>query len=58
MKPTPLPEDETVTLEQLDVLVFYETLNVRNMYYEACGRLHQKPRQLTPVCLGMRSVPE
>jgi hypothetical protein len=54
--PETIPLPEVVPLEQLDVLVFYETLGVRQLYYDACRRLGQIPTELTPVCIGMRSV--
>jgi hypothetical protein len=49
-------EPNTIPLEQLDVLVFYETMGIRQLYYDACATLHQQPRELTPIRLGMRSV--
>lgn len=42
--------------DQIDKMVYSETLRVRQLYYSACERLRQKPRQLSPVVLMQRSV--
>lgn len=44
--------------DQLDKMVYSETFRVRNMYYQACHNLGLTPRELTPVTLMQRSVPE
>jgi len=44
--------------DKIDKMVYSETFKIRSMYYEACSRLGLTPRDLTPVTLMQRSVPE
>ena len=47
-----------MSVDNLDKQVYTETYQIRDLYYEACARLGLKPRELTPVVIGMRSVRE
>ena len=42
--------------DQIDKMVYTETCQLRKLYKEACERLGQKPRRLTPVTIMQRSV--
>jgi len=44
--------------DQIDKMVYSNTMQVRNTYYEACMRLGLSCTNLTPVTLMQRSVPE
>jgi hypothetical protein len=42
--------------DKIDKMVFTETHHIRRLYKEACERLGQKPRELTPITIMQRSV--
>jgi hypothetical protein len=42
--------------DHIDRMVYTATHAVRRDYIEACARLGQRPRDLSPIVIGMRSV--
>lgn len=44
--------------DSIDKDVYTSTIQIRKLYEDACLRLHIRPRELTPVTLMQRSVPE
>ena len=54
--PDPIDRGDAQNFDSIDAMVFSATLAVRRDYYNLCHRLGQKPRELSPVVIGMRSV--
>jgi hypothetical protein len=42
--------------DNIDKMVYTETMQIRKLYEEACVRLGLKPLKLTPVTIMQRSV--
>jgi hypothetical protein len=42
--------------DNIDKMVYTETMQLRKLYEDACERLGLKPRKLTPVTIMQRSV--